>query len=252
MNEKKEILAADQNPIPALHIRRGGKRLMVASHGIDSEKTESGLYLRFAELLPKDYDLLLFDFRGSGDSSLDSMGMTVAGALLDLMAVFNWAREQKYSTLEHIATSFGASITLLAASVYDLSFLRKAVFWNPVISYQNTFIQGMPEWGRTFFNQRRTDELSRRPYTKITDSEFKISPLLTQELLLLNPEKVAWPKTIPLLIVHGSNDTLVPVSDAQDYGQRNGVRVEVLSGVDHGFDHKEREAIDLTISWLTE
>ena len=110
MNEKLRLRAVDDTEIPALHIKRNGKYLLIASHGITSEKTEEGLYERFVELLPASYDAILFDFRGHGESNLDSMEVTITGELLDLMAVFHWARKQNYSAIDHVATSFGASI----------------------------------------------------------------------------------------------------------------------------------------------
>ena len=252
MKEKLRIRAVDDTEIPALHIKRGGKYLLIASHGITSEKTEEGLYERFVELLPASYDAILFDFRGHGESNLDSMKVTIAGELLDLMAVFRWARKQNYSAIDHVATSFGSSITLLAVSAYGLVFLRRVAFWNPVISYQNTFINGTPEWGKTFFNQTTKDELADRAYTQISDSKFRISAQMTQELLLLHPENVRWPESIPLFVLHGDQDTLVPVSDAKAYARANNARIKILEGVDHGFDHRANEAMQLTASWLQE
>jgi pimeloyl-ACP methyl ester carboxylesterase len=252
MRERFGIFAADRVEVPALHFRRGGKKLLVASHGITSEKTEEGLYERFVEQMPLDYDALLFDFRGHGDSSLDSMEVTIAGELLDLMAVFHWAQKKGYSAIDHVATSFGASITLLAASAYGLPFLRKVAFWNPVVSYRNTFIAATVEWGKTFFDQAAIGDLADRPYTRISESQFYISARMTQELLLLHPENVEWPSSVPLLILHGSNDTAVPVSDSTEYASRNKAHINILEGVDHGFDAKAQEAIQLTLAWLRE
>jgi pimeloyl-ACP methyl ester carboxylesterase len=251
MKEKKlRLRTADRNVVSATHVSRGGTRLIVASHGITAERTEGGLYFRFIDQLPSNYDAVLFDFRGHGKSSQSPIKVTIAGELLDLMTVFNWARDQGYSTIDYIATSFGASIGLLAIDAYGLEFLRKIVFWNPVINYRNTFINSKVEWAKDFFDQKSVYELSIRKFTKITDETFRISALMTQELLVLHPENVKWPKSIPLLILHGDSDTLVPVEDANNYARENGAKIKILEGVDHGFENLTDEAIRFTVSWL--
>jgi pimeloyl-ACP methyl ester carboxylesterase len=248
--QKLRLYSADKNVVPATHIKRGGTRLIVASHGITVERTEGGLYDQFIERLPPAYDAVLFDFRGHGKSSLSSIKTTITGELLDLMTVFNWARDQGYSTIDYIATSFGASIGLLAIDAYGLEFLRKVVFWNPVINYRNTFINSTVEWAKEFFDQKSIYELSVRQFTRISDEKFRISALMTQEMLVLHPEKVKWPTSLPLLILHGDSDTMVPVKDAEHYASENGVKIKVLKGVDHGFEHLTDEAIHFTVSWL--
>lgn len=253
--EKKQfkLKSADGHRIPVLHFFSGAKNLLIATHGITTEKTEEEIYTSFAQsFLQPEFDMLAFDFRGHGDSSMPSQDVTIAGEILDLMAVFRWSKKQKYNSVFHIATSFGSSITLLAVSVYDLSFLSKVVLWNPVINYFNTFIDAKVEWGKEFFNQDNIEELSLRPYTSIPETDFKISAIMTQEMLFMAPEKTKWPQNLPLLIVHGDNDTLVPYDDAVDYSRQNNSITEFvgLKGVDHGFDHKIEQAMALTKEWL--
>lgn len=245
--------SADGHKIPVLHYYSGAKNLLIATHGITSEKTEEDIYTSFAQsFLQSDFDLLVFDFRGHGESSMPSQDVTIAGEVLDLMAVFKWSKEQKYNSVCHLATSFGASITLLVASVYDLSFISKVVFWNPVINYFNTFIDAKVEWGKEFFNQKNLEELSLRPFTSIPETDFRISAIMTQEMLFMSPEKTNWPQNLPLLIVHGDNDTLVPYDDAVAYSRQNNSITEFvgLEGVDHGFDDKIKQAMKLTKEWL--
>lgn len=248
-----DLTAADSHSIPALHFKFGAPSLLIASHGITTEKTEEGIYTRFAEqILPPEFDTLLFDFRGHGDSALPSSEVTVAGEILDFMAIVQWAQNQNYRRICHLGTSFGASITLLAASVYDLNFFSRVVFWNPVISFWNTFIEAQVEWGREYFDQANLIDLSNRPFTQIPETDFQISAQMTQELLLLKPEKTRWPQSMPLLIIHGNKDTLVPYEDTQTYAHANDphVKCEILDGVDHGFDDQIEYAMEITKEWL--
>lgn len=116
MRKQPEIIAADGQVVPAIHYNSGRDGLVILSHGITTGKEEDGTYTHFAEeVLGPHFDSVRFDFRGHGDSKLPPKDMTIAGEVLDLMAVFRWARENGYKTVSHLATSFGASITLLAA-----------------------------------------------------------------------------------------------------------------------------------------
>lgn len=252
MSNRPKIIAADGHEIAAVHHARGGKRLLIASHGIDSEKTEGGLYENLIHNLPEDYDGLLFDFRGHGDSPRLSSEATIAGEMLDLMAVFDWARERGFRRIDHTATSFGASITILAVDAYDITFLNRVVFWNPVVDYRKTFTNAEEEWGRSFFNQRDTWELSRRAFTTIKDSDFHISALMTQEMLVIEPQLKRWPKKIPALIFHGDRDTAVPFSATKAYAEENQISLIAVRGADHGFDDQAGEVIRQTSKWIAE
>ena len=250
-----EITAADGHVVPNNAVLQGSDSLVVMSHGITTGKDEDGLYTEFAEqVLAPLFDSIRFDFRGHGESAIPSNQATVAGELLDLMAVMKWARESGHRKIFHLATSFGASVTLLALSRFSFNDLSAVVFWNPVISYRNTFIHPKVEWAREFFDQKTEEELAYRTGTKVPETEFVIGPQMTVELLLLAPEQTTWPPSLPLLIVHGDADTCVPFSDAEEYVTRNSDHVTLhrVPGVDHGFDDKIQDVFQQTVQWFKE
>ena len=253
MARNLQITTSDDHSIILRHFTQNAKELVIASHGITTEKTEDGIYETFAnDYLSPRFDTLLFDFRGHGESTLDSRDVTVCGEVLDLMSVLEWSKKHGYEKIHHLGTSFGASITLLAASAYDLTFLTSVVFWNPVINYWNTFVDAKVEWGKEFFNQKRPEELIQKRQTAIPETDFAFSPIMTQELLLLRPEATKWPREVPLLIIHGDRDTLVPFQDSRSYAQSNKrvAKFIRLREVDHGFDEKLPEAMTLAQGWF--
>ncbi|KCZ71255.1 lysophospholipase [Candidatus Methanoperedens nitroreducens] len=245
------IEAADKHSVRNVLVDAGSDNLVILAHGITSEKNEDGIYTRFAEnILFPDFDSIRFDFRGHGDSQRSPIEMRVSGEILDLMAVIAWAK-QHYKRIHLVATSFGASITLLSSSIFDFNFLLSVTMWNPVISYRNTFINSTVSWGKEFFNQSSIEELAYRPYTKISESEFFIGSELTIEFLLLHPEKVVWPEKIPLLIIHGTGDTVVPYKDTVSFSKQNkNVLLHTIPKVDHGFDEKIEEVYEVTKKWI--
>jgi pimeloyl-ACP methyl ester carboxylesterase len=245
-----KIATPDGHEVIARHYDRGMSNLLIASHGIDSEKTEGGIYEQLSTQLAQSHDALLFDFRGHGESAVPPVEATIAGEILDLMAVLNWAKLKRFKQIDHVASSFGASITVLAADAYGIGMLRRVVFWNPVVNYRMTFTHAATEWGRSFFDQERIADLATRKATQIADSSFLISSLMTQELLVIHPEVVRWPPKIPALILHGELDTAVPVNASRNFAKLNGIQFEMVAGVDHGFDDKIDIVIRRTCAWL--
>lgn len=249
----QEITAADGHLIPHKVVRNGSDAVVIISHGITANKEEGGLYTEFAEqLLAPAFDNIRFDFRGHGESAITSENLTVTGALLDLMAVVQWARNSGYRKLYHLATSFGGSISLLAFSRFSFCDFSAVAFWNPVVSYHNTFIEPKVGWAKTFFDQQNVDELAYRPGTGILNTNFTISPQMTMELLLLRPEETVWPAQPPLLLFHGDADAHVPFSDAVEYVQRNRETVTLrhFAGAQHGFKGYRDELCRETIQWF--
>lgn len=248
------IRTADNNMIPASFVSNGSDKLVILSHGITTGKEEDGVYTNFAEkILTPDFDSIRFDFRGHGDSSMNTRDVTVCGEILDFMAVVGWARTRKYAKLFHVGTSFGGGITLLSVANFSFNDFAGMVFWNPVISYRNTFIDATVPWAREFFNQRTLDELAYRSGTKVPETKFVIGPRMTMELLNFHPENTVWPDNVPLLIIHGDRDTLVPHADAVEYCKHNPrVKLHTLSGVDHGFDNKLSEGYRETVQWFNQ
>ncbi len=245
------IEAPDKHRVRNILVDGGSDALVILAHGITSEKNEDGIYTRFAEkILFPNFDSIRFDFRGHGDSQRLPIEMRVSGEILDLMAVISWAK-QSYKKIHLVATSFGASITLLTSSIFDISFFSSITMWNPVISYRNTFINPTVSWGKEFFNQSSIEELAYRHYTRIPESEFFIGPELTIEFLLLHPEKIVWPEKIPLLIIHGTGDTVVPYKDAVNFSKQNkNVLLHTIPDVDHGFDQRIDEVFEETKKWI--
>ena len=249
------ITAADGHLVPNKTVLQGSDSLVVMSHGITTGKDEDGVYAEFAEqILAPAFDSIRFDFRGHGESAIPSSHATVTGEILDLMAVMKWARESGHRKIFHLATSFGASVTLLAASRFSFNDLSAIAFWNPVVSYRNTFIEPKVEWAREFFDHHTEDELAYRSGTKVSETDFVIGPQMTMELLLLTPEHTNWPSRLPLLIAHGDADTCVPFNDAEQFVARNSnsVTLYCVPGVDHGFDDKIQDVFQRTFRWFTE
>ncbi|MHC1728373.1 MAG: alpha/beta hydrolase family protein [Syntrophobacteraceae bacterium] len=249
------IPAADGHIVPATLVCAGQKRLVIMSHGITGDREEEGVHSGFAELLfEQGFDSIRFDFRGHGKSAIASRDAAISGMMLDFMAVVRWAREQNYQDLFHVATSFGASITLMCVGGFSFSDFAAVTFWNPVIDYGHVFVNPLTEWGRKHFGQVNRDELPYRPGVSLSDGAIVVGPQMMMELFVLRPQDTVWPKCPPLLIIHGDRDTCVSCEDSKSYHAKNfeSVTLYTLPGADHGFGDKLFEAYEATLGWFAE
>lgn len=245
------VRASDGHEVPCLFTSNNSEIVIIFAHGITSEYTEDGVYTRFSEFISPKWDLIAFDFRGHGRSSMPTDAVTVAGEVLDLMAIHSWCKQQAYKKIGILATSFGGGIALMALQGYGCALFDGIAMWNPVTNYRNTFTNATTAWGKTFYTQHSDYELASMGSIRIPETEFLIGPKLTFEFLTLHPEFTTIPKKIPLLVLHGISDTLVPHDDSVAFCKRN-THAEFVSlpSVDHGFDHLLPQAFNITEQWL--
>jgi pimeloyl-ACP methyl ester carboxylesterase len=152
----------------------------------------------------------------------------------------------------HVATSFGASITLLYASRFSFSDFSAVAFWNPVIDYEHTFVYPRTEWTKRYFDHKNVEEFAGRAAFPMSN-DIIVGPRMAMELLLLRPQDTVWPHDVPLLIIHGDRDTCVPYEDSFHFWERNqnGVRLLTLEGMDHGFGARLSEAFEATLAFFS-
>lgn len=248
----KKITASDGHVIHSLLFSCESRRIVILAHGITAEKTEDGIFEKFAtKFLAPDFDAICFDFRGHGESSIPPRDTTIAGELLDLMAVLKWCEDAGYRRIGIVGTSFGGSISLLAIQSFGQASISALALWNPVINYRNTFTHATTPWGKTFFTQSDDRDLANVTSIAIPETDFKIGPKMIMEFLLLHPEQTVIPDSIPTLVIHGTADTLVPHQDSKSFcSARRGIEFLSLPNVDHGFDDSISVAYTETAEWF--
>lgn len=246
------IEAADGHLVRCNFLSSDSDTLVILSHGITDDKEEDGAFTDMAEqyLAPK-FDSIRFDFRGHGESAIASVKVTIAGEILDFAAVIRWAQKKGYKRLFHVGASFGASITLLAISKLHSCHFEKVVFWNPVTSFINTFVEPQVAWGSTFLGRQFYENFPSIEAVQVPETDFMLSAELAAELLYYPLERISWASDVPLLIIHGDRDTYVPYEDSVRFTADNpSVKLKTLTGADHGFDDQMPKAIQMTNDWF--
>ena len=223
-------------------------------HGIINDKDEDGNFVNLAEMLSeKGYNVLRFDFRGHGDSDGKSEDVTIAGELNDLenaIKEFDGLISDKPKYII-IASSFGAVSSILYAAAHQ-DRIAKIVLWNPVLDFEKTFLKALTPWGQTFFNKKGYEELQQHGYITVPQTDFRFGKQLIREFKEIKPFEKLKKLRMPILTIHGTEDTSVPYSVSEKYGKPNSLSKFVSHKSDHSFVGIENIVIKETVEWVTE
>jgi len=221
-------------------------------HGIITDKDEHGNFVKLANKLhAKFYNVMRFDFRGHGESQGRSEDVTIAGECNDLIASVEHFDELTGANSKYIivASSFGAIASILYVSTHRDK-ITKLVLWNPVLDLEKTFLKAETPWGKTFFNEGGYRELHAKGYISVPETPFRFGRELIEEFGHIKPFELLGTFDMPVLTIHGSQDTEVPYSVSKQYGTPNNRSQFISLGCGHSFVGVEDIVIDETVSWV--
>src|SRR5262249_2801684 len=108
---------------------------------IFSDKEEDGRYPRQAAVHESDgRRTLRFDWQGHGQHPVPFVDASISGNVDDLQTVLDYvASKHQGQPIYVVASSFGASIFLLAQLYSEMPHVQRAALLNPVTDYDDTF-----------------------------------------------------------------------------------------------------------------
>lgn len=231
--------------IPKEHPKGG----IILCHGITVNKDENGKFITLSNrLCNSGFEVLRFDFRGHGESDLTSEEMTLTGEILDLEATVLYMTK-KYPNIGLLAASFGAGPAILYA-LNNPSYIKTIVLWNPVLDYEQTFLKPKLPWGKSIFNEDGYRELQREGFVTIPGKDFRIGKQLVHDFSKCKPFEELYKIQVPVLTIHGTNDTKVPYWVSKKYGTPNEKSQFISVDTDHGFGNQKEYAIQKTVEWF--
>jgi len=110
------LLTSDNYRIHYDHYKDGHQNVIVIAHGFFNSK-QAILLKQLAESLNDEYDVILFDFRGHGQSK--GLFYWTSKEYLDLVSIVEFA-SKTYQSIGLIGFSLGAAISIIAASKTSL------------------------------------------------------------------------------------------------------------------------------------
>jgi pimeloyl-ACP methyl ester carboxylesterase len=166
--------------------------------------------------------------------------MTISGERLDLTAAYRWMVANLPGPYGLLGASFGGVSTTL-----QLASLRPApscfALWNPALEISNVFGDDRLE-------------IAREHGYVAPHNGYRIGQVLIEERALF-PGNLALDRldgSVPTLIVHGTEDVLVPLASSRNATAAPNVELVVLEGAAHGFHDPvwEAEAVRATVDWV--
>ncbi len=186
-----------------------------------------------------------FDFPGHGVSPMESEAFSVDNCVNTLLETARWAKEE-YAGVEDLcifATGFGAYITLLALdALLELPGKLKLVVQTPSVMMHETLLSML--------------NLSREKFRALGSITLPLPRLLTvtyefyqqlQQSIALNAYD------IPMLILHGEEDSYIRRSDIQQLRRINEeAKLVYIPGASHQFLEEGAwdMVLDLTRDWF--
>lgn len=188
---------------------------------------------------------LRFSFRGNGDSEGDYKDVTIEGELSDARIALEFlARQQGVdaSRLGLVGMSVGGLVAAGTAGTHPG--VRALVLWSAVARNG--------ERANTRLTPEQRDQLFTQGY--YDNGGFAVNRAFHEQFTSMDGVEMAAPYGGPALIIHGTEDTAVPIEDAYRYKEAFGDRADlvVLEGANHIFSSLEweRAVLESTVAFL--
>lgn len=229
------VTTSDGIPLRGIHLHNDFETLLIYCHGFSSGKNFLNIP-HLAEMLSSELDVIVFDFRGHGESG----GETTFGAkeLFDLDAVMEYAKRFGYRRIILMGSSMGGAISIrYAADSPDVdAVITMGAFAHKRFSMMAMAGLGVLKWSfsRRVMGSAWLTRIERaQPAYEPRDFVARISPR-------------------PLLLLHGEHDPLIPLSHARDLfaRAREPKTLHIIRRGGHDLENINQPTIILIMNWL--
>jgi alpha-beta hydrolase superfamily lysophospholipase len=213
------------------------QQAVVFVHGGGVTREEGGFFTRLATGLGEaGVASLRFDLRGHGRSEGQQQDLTLSAILNDIrVAIAHVRTESGALSVSLLGASFGGGVCGYYAAKRPNEITR-LVLLNPQFDYKKRTIDSRPYWSNDYISDAAAEQLTEHGYIGFTPT-LKHGRAIFNEVFWLKPDEVLGEITAPTLVVHGTQDTFVPIESsraaiAQFRAEHKLVEIE---GAQHGF-----------------
>ncbi len=223
-----------------LHIpNKKTKSIIIISHGFASNKDRPRNIKVAKTLSEAGFAVLRFDFGGCGES--EDRPILIKYQIDDLNSAINYIRKKGYEKIGLLGESLGGLTSILA---YNKE-IRTLVLWAPITKAK------IPSFLK---EEKLREELNKKGFLfyKKDGRNFKILEEYLIERKSINQKEILSRIRCPVLIIHGTNDTTIPLvnsKEAINYLPRES-KLEIISGASHTLDEKIDKVINISLEWF--
>lgn len=236
-------------------------------HGGGVTREEGGFFTRLAEgLAEAGITSLRFDLRGHGESEGRQEELTLSTILNDIRVV---AEHLRGATGARAVGLLGASFTGGICAYYAArrpEEISRLILFNPLLDYKRRTVDNRPYWVDDHLTDDAAAQLTSQGYLSHSPS-LRHGRAIYNEVFWIRPHEALGDVRAPTLIVHGTEDTFVPVDASRAAVRKFGgpSRLVEIEGAQHGFavhddpayaNSQSREwqgfVIRTTAEWLTQ
>ena len=244
--EKKFLLTHGSSKTPVILQVPDGmpvQRVVLGVHGIGGSSQDAIQTGIAEEMVMFSCASVRFDFPCHGENPTDTM--SVAGCVESLTAVAGWIR-QNFPHVEDLcifASGFGAYVTLVALEqLIALPGKVKLVVQTPSVMMHTTFLAMRKITLEQLQRNGKTTFKVARPF----DGTYEFYKELSENLVLTT-------QPIPMLILHGEEDSVIRQEDIQSFARINDQsKLVIIPGASHRFEEPGAwdMVLDLTRDWF--
>lgn len=209
----------------------------VLVHGGGVTRHEAGFYTRLATGLAEGgVASLRFDLPGHGESEGRQEELSLAGVLNAIRAAQeHLCQETAAESASLVAASFSGGLAAYYAARRPAD-VERLVLFNPLLDYKQRFVDQKDFWQHDYLTDEAARDLAKQGFLPHSPS-FKLSRALLNEVFWLDARGALADIQAPTLVVHGTDDTFIPVESSRDADRRLSAphRLLELKGAQHGF-----------------
>jgi alpha-beta hydrolase superfamily lysophospholipase len=213
------------------------QQAVVLVHGGGVTREEGGFFTRLATGLGEaSVASLRFDLRGHGNSEGQQQDLTLSAILNDIRVVIAHVRAKTdVRSVSLLGTSFGGGVCGYYAAKRSNEITR-LVLLNPQFDYKRRTIDSRPCWSNDHLSDEASQQLTEQGYLDFTPT-LKHGRAIFNEVFWLKPNEVLHEITTPTLVVHGTQDTFVPIESSRSamVQFRAEHKLVEIEGAQHGF-----------------
>ncbi len=232
-------------------------RAVILAHGLSVHSDDEPVLVKAEEFLNSaGFTTVRFDFRCHGKSSgLPEKDFSITGEIIDLETVMDHVLKEPVKWLGIAGASFGAGTAAIEAGRASKRIQALALV-NPVLDYQQTFLNPTTEWARKHFADAE-ERIERDGYAAIGSRQFKAGKPLFDDMKEYVPFAELEKYQAPLLIVQGDEDNTISHRDVYNMFvnlSNSNKELEIVHGAAHGFreDPYMTQAAELVADFFVE